>query len=209
MRSLLALSVLVLALAAAALPGNPSAAQGVDTSAACSPEARRLASEAWAAQPMNVRKNTGDPERAEALYKAALDDSPRCLRALRLLTVLLARGERYARAYEYNELLLTHYPDDEVGLDQKAKLLADWKADHAQALVVQRRVLDLAGPGNGSAYYGMARIYALMNRRDEALRYLRLAMSISRNWGSAANAQADDAFVTLRQDPRFWDLVRE
>jgi tetratricopeptide (TPR) repeat protein len=187
---------------------SQAAAPEIDVNANCSEIAKPLIDQAWAAQPMNKGPdNTADPARAQALYVQALADSPRCLRALRLVTTLLIRDRRFARASEYNERLLQSYPADPISLSTKARLLVEWKHDYQGALDIQKKVLEMQGAGNGAWYYRIAGTYSMMNNLDEALEYLQRAMAISKTWGDAANAQSAPIFANLRKDPRFGRLV--
>jgi tetratricopeptide (TPR) repeat protein len=84
------------------------------------------------------------------------------------------------------------------------------KKDYPLALEIETRLLDVPGFNkNGNVFYKIARIYSLMNRLDDSLRYLELAMAIDRDWGSKANAQAADGFENVRKDKRFWTLVKK
>jgi tetratricopeptide (TPR) repeat protein len=176
----------------------------------CSGNAHKLLQRAWAAQPLNVPKNTADPTKAESLYKQAINDSPKCRRAIGLLTALFVRTEKYEQANEYNELLLKQYPDDPAGLSEKAYLVSILKKDYPLALEIETKLLDVPGfNNNGNVFYKIARLYSLMNRLDDSLRYLELAMAIDKGWGSKANAQIADGFENVRKDKRFWTLVKK
>jgi tetratricopeptide (TPR) repeat protein len=186
------------------------AAQTSDPRKDCSENANRLLQQAWAAQPMNVPTNNADPTKAESLYRRAINDSPKCRRAMGLLTALFVRAEKYEQANEYNELLLKQYPGDPAGLSEKAYLISILKKDYPFALEIEMKLLDVAGFNkNGNVFYEIARIYSLMDRLDDSLRYLELAMKIERGWGSKANAQIADGFENARKDKRFLTLVKK
>jgi tetratricopeptide (TPR) repeat protein len=188
---------------------SQAAAPEIDINANCSEIAKPLIDRAWAVQPMNkVPENTADPARAEALYVQALGDSPRCLRALRLVTALLMRDRLFSRASEYNERLLQSFPGDPIGLSSKARLLVEWKHDYQGAIDIQKKLIEMQGAGNGAWYYQIAGTYSLMKNFDEALEYLKRAMAVSKDWGDAANAQSEPIFENVRKDPRFWRLVK-
>lgn len=175
----------------------------------CSRNARLLCDQAWAAQPQDVSTNDRDPQKAEELYRKAIKDSPRCFLAFSLLSSLLQRDGKAQQAYDINEQLLGMYPNDSRPLLAKANFLSYWKKDHRQALKIANDVLVRDGPGNGYLHYLIAEIHSLMNNRDDALKSLELAMAISPNWGNSGNAQDNDGFKNLREDPRFWELVKK
>lgn len=212
-------SALIAFIAAATLltAGSPPArAQDADKKAAktdprenCSRNARLLCDQAWAAQPQDVSTNDRDPKKAADLYRLALKDSPRCRLALGMLSSLLERDGDAQQAYDYNELLLGMYPNDPQALLAKANLLSYWKKDFQQALKITNDVLVREGPGNGYLNYLIAEIHSLMNNRDESLKNLKLAMAINPGWGDSGNAQDNDGFKNLREDPRFWELVKK
>lgn len=181
----------------------------LDPRANCSGKAKLLLDQAWEAQPQNVSTNDRDPQKAADLYREALKDSPQCLLALGMISSLLQRDEKYEQAYGYNELLLGIHPNHTQALLAKANLLSVWKKDYQQALKLMAKVLALDGPGNGSAHYSIAATFSLMNNPDDSLKNLKLAMAIDPGWGDGGNAQTDDDFKNLREDPRFWELVKK
>lgn len=189
--------------------GSDKKAARTDPRENCSENAKRLCDEAWAAQPQDVSTNDQDPEKAADLYREALKDSPRCRLALGMLSSLLQRDGKAKEAYDYNEILLGFYPNDSAALLAKANLLSYWKKDYQQALRIANDVLALDGPGNGYLNYLVAEIYSLMDNRDDSLKNLKLAMSINPDWGDSGNAQDNEGFKNLREDPRFWELVKK
>lgn len=181
----------------------------LDPRANCSGKAKVLLDRAWEAQPQNVSTNDRDPRKAADLYREALKDSPQCLLALGMISSLLQRDGKYEQAYGYNERLLGIYPNHTQALLAKANLLSVWKKEYQQALEIMTEVLALDGAGNGSTNYSIAATFSMMNNPDEALKHLELAMSIDPGWGNGGNAQTDDDFKNLREDPRFWKLVKK
>jgi tetratricopeptide (TPR) repeat protein len=201
MRKIIGLTLLLFAAA--------SAEAETDMRVNCSDHARQLLDQAWAEQPMDRSpKNTGNPAKAELLYKQALLDSPRCKLAMNEMTSLLSRDDKFREAKQYNDLLLKYYPDDPDALQQKASLLTGAN-DHQGALKIYLHLLEMNGPGNGSLYYSVARVYSKLNRLDQSIKFLTLAISINKAWGSTGNAQVDEDFENLRKDSRFWALIKQ
>jgi TonB family protein len=127
-----------------------------------------------------------------------------------LLVSLLIRSHKYEKSNEYNELFLQQFPNDPSALSNKADLLSALKKDYAQALEIRMNLLRVSDFNkNGSVYYEIAATYSLMNKLDESLKYLKLALSISKGWGNTGNAQVNSDFENLRKDSRFWSLVGE
>jgi len=205
MRKVIGLTILMLFIGT-----SVEATAETNVRANCSDNAKQLLDQGWDAQPMDRSPtNTGDPRNAESLYKEALQDSPQCKLALSRIAALLQRDENFRQANEYNDLLLKYYPDDRNALQLKAQLLADWKKNYQGALQLFAKLLEREGPGNGSLYYSIAATYSQMNRLDDSVKFLKLAMSISEGWGNTGNAQADKDFENLRKDRRFWALVKK
>src|SRR6267154_5920087 len=187
-----------------------SGAQTPDPKKDCSEKSKKLLHQAWVAQPMNLSENKGDPTHAESLYKQAIEDSPKCRPAMGLLVALLFRSEKYEQAKEYNELLLHQFPDDPGGLEEKADLISILKKDYQPALEIEMKLLDVPDFNkNGNVFYKIARTYSLMNKLDDSLKYLALALSIDKGWGDKGNAQKDSGFENVRKDNRFWILVKK
>ena len=185
-------------------------AQTLDPKKDWSKKAKKLLEQAWVAQPMNVSQNNADPARAESLYQKAIDDSPKCRPAMRLLTNLLLRRDKYEEANYYNEMFLRQFPDDSAGLGEKADLVSLLKKDYTLALEIEMKLLDVRDFNkNGNVFYRIARTYSLMNKLDDSLSYLKLALSIDKDWGNKANAQSSWGFENVRKDPRFWTLVNK
>lgn len=185
-------------------------AEAGDDPKECSEKATQLWKKAWEAQPMTSRGNNADPARAESLYKQAIEDSPKCSSANTGLVALLKRNRDYEQANEYNERFLMQSPNDPYALNHKADLISVLKKDYAQALEIRMKLLNVEGFNkNGSLFYDIAGTYSLMNKLDESLEYLKLALSRSKGWGNKANAQVASAFENLRKDSRFWSLVNQ
>ena len=185
-------------------------AQTNDYQKECSEKAKQLLKKAWEAQPMNRRGNKADPTKAESLYKQALKDSPKCAPASNLLIGLLMRNRDYTRANEYNEIFLRHTPNDPTALYHKADLISILQKDYAQALEIRMRLLDVPEyNSNGKVFYAIAGTYSLMNKLDESLEYLKLALALNKGWGNKENAQVDSDFENVRKDSRFWTLVNQ
>ena len=185
-------------------------AQTSDYQKECSEHAKQLLKQAWAAQPMNMRGNKADPARAVSLYKEAIKDSPKCGPASNLMVGLLLRNHDYQQANEYNERFLREVPDNPTALNHKADLISVLKKDYAQALQIRMKLLNVPGyNSNGSLFYDIAGTYSLMNKLDESLRYLELALSRNKGWGNKENAQVNSDFENLRKDRRFWSLVNQ
>jgi tetratricopeptide (TPR) repeat protein len=185
-------------------------AQISNYSTECSEKAKQLLEKAWEAQPMDVRGNNADPAKAELLYKEAIKESPKCTRATSLFVALLRRNQEYERANEYNELFLRQSPDNPIALDHRAAFISILRQDHAQALEIRMKLLSVEGfNSNGAVFYGIAGTYSLMNKLDESLEYLRLALSLDKTWGNEKNAKVDWEFENLRRDIRFWLLVNQ
>jgi tetratricopeptide (TPR) repeat protein len=201
MRKIIGLTVLLLVGASVEVKSE------TDVRAKCSDNARQLLDQGWAEQPFDRSpKNTGNPAKAELLYRQALQDSPQCQLAISRMAFLLYRDEKFRQAIEYTDLLLKYYPDDANALQQKASLLTAMN-DHQAALEIYMHLLETNGPGNGSLYYGVARTYSRLDQLDNSLKFLGLAMSISKAWGNTGNAQVDPGFANLRKDGRFLALV--
>jgi tetratricopeptide (TPR) repeat protein len=190
------------------LLGVRAEAQTGDYPNECSENAKQLVKEAWVAQPMSARGNKAYPAKAESLYKEAIKDSPKCGSASNLLVVLLERNHDYEQANEYNERFLRLTPNDPSALDLKADLISILKQDYAHALEIRMRLLNVEGFNRtGAVFYNIAGTYSLMNKPDESLKYLGLALSIRKGWGNKSNAQVDSSFENVRKDSRFWSLV--
>ena len=89
------------------------------------------------------------------------------------------------------------------------ELLQDfWPAyqakDYAAALAIAEAVLE-PYPGNGLALYNVACMEALLGRPDDALEHLAPALDAAPNLRE--NARTDEDFVSVRDDPRFQELV--
>jgi tetratricopeptide (TPR) repeat protein len=176
----------------------------------CSDNAKQLLKKAWAAQPMNTRGNKADPAKAESLYKEAIKDSPKCAPAHRLLVGLLERNRDYEQANEYNERFLQQNPNDPTGLHNRADLLSSLKKDYAEALKILMSLLDVPEyNNNGRVYFAIAGTYSLMNKLDESLEYLKMALAVNKGWGNQANAQVHSKFENVRKDSRFWSLINQ
>jgi hypothetical protein len=76
--------------------------------------------------------------------------------------------------------------------------------DYEGALAVVRQTLD-EYPGNPLAHYNIACMKSLLGRPDGALEHLRAAIEGHADFVS--NARTDDDFASLREDPRFKELV--
>jgi len=187
-----------------------AAAQTSNYQTECSENAKQLLKKAWAAQPMNARGNKADPAKAESLYKEAIKDSPKCGPASNLLVALLDRNHDYEQANEYNERFLRQTPDDPRALSHKADLVSILKKDYEQALEIRMKLLNVEGfNSNGAVFYDIAGTYSLMNKLDESLKFLKLALSRDKGWGSKDNAQVNSDFENVRKDSRFWSLVNQ
>jgi hypothetical protein len=83
-----------------------------------------------------------------------------------------------------------------------------WEAyragDYAAALEATRRGLGIY-PGNANLLYNVACMEALLGNHDEAL--VALAESVAQWEPYKEQARKDDDFVSLREDPRFVELV--
>ena len=87
--------------------------------------------------------------------------------------------------------------------------LGDFFEHHAQkdyeaALADCGRALE-AFPGNALILYNVACAQSLLGRDDEALATLRTAVEAHPRFKD--NAREDDDFASLREDPRFVELV--
>lgn len=185
-------------------------AQTTDYPKECSEKAKQLLKQAWAAQPMNTRGNKADPAKAESLYKEAIKDSPKCGSASNLLVALLLRNHDYEQANQYNERFLQQAPGNSAALNHKADLISVLNKDYAQALEIRMKLLKVEGlNSNGAVFYDIAGTYSLMNKLDESLEYLKLALSIDKAWGNKNNAQVNSDFENVRKDSRFWTLVNQ
>jgi tetratricopeptide (TPR) repeat protein len=78
--------------------------------------------------------------------------------------------------------------------------------DYEAALTVAESVLE-PYPGNGLALYNVACMEALLGRRDDALDHLRTALEAAPHLRE--NATTDEDFTSLRDDPRFRELVED
>ena len=76
--------------------------------------------------------------------------------------------------------------------------------DYEAALRVAEQVLD-EYEGNGLAHYNIACMQSLLGRSDEAIDHLRAALDA--NPELLENAQKDEDFAPIRDDPRFAELV--
>jgi tetratricopeptide (TPR) repeat protein len=76
--------------------------------------------------------------------------------------------------------------------------------DYEAALRVAEQVLD-EYEGNGLAHYNIACMQSLLGERDVALEHLRVALDA--NPELLENARKDDDFASIRDDPRFAELV--
>ena len=201
---LLLVGVVVLSMSTQAM------AQSSDDAKNCSEHTEQLLKKAWAAQPMNTRANNRNPAKAESLYKEAIKDSPRCAPANNLLVGLLIRNLKYEEAREYNDRFLRSVPDQPQALNARADLLSILTKDYSQALTIRLNLLKVPGFNNsGSVFYAIAETYSLMNKLDESLEYLKMALSLNKGWGDKWNAPVNPAFENLRNDSRFWSLVNQ
>jgi tetratricopeptide (TPR) repeat protein len=185
-------------------------AQTSDQPKECSDNAEKLTKKAWAAQPMNRGGNNADSAKAESLYEQAIKDSPNCGRANNLLVGLLMRSRNYEKANKHNEQFLRQNSNDPAALLNKAALISVLEKDYPGALEIEMSLLRLPGENdNGRVFYAIAGTYSLMNKLDESLEYLKLALAIKKGWGNKWNAQVDSDFENLRKDTRFWSLVNK
>lgn len=76
--------------------------------------------------------------------------------------------------------------------------------DYAAALAVAESVLE-AHPGNGLGLFNVACAESLLGRRDEAIEHLAQALDASPSL--LEQAQKDEDFDAIRDDPRFQKLV--
>ncbi len=67
-------------------------------------------------------------------------------------------------------------------------MLIKWKKDYAGALGIYGKLLTAEGPGNGATYYKIAGMNSLLNKPDDSLKFLTLAISAGKDWGSKDNA---------------------
>ena len=82
------------------------------------------------------------------------------------------------------------------------------KKDYAQALEIRMKLLNVEGfNSNGAVFYDIAGTFSLMNKLDESLKFLKLALSRDKGWGSKDNAQVNSNFENVRKDSRFWSMV--
>ena len=185
-------------------------AQSSDYLKECSDNAEQLVKKAWAAQPMKTRGNNADPAKAESLYEQAIKDSPKCSRANNLLVGLLMRSRNYEKANKHNEEFLRQVPNDPQALLNRAALISFLEKDYQRALEIEMGLLRLPGENdNGRVFYAIAGTYSLMNKLDESLEYLKLALARNKSWGNKWTAQVDSDFENLRRDRRFWSLVNK
>ena len=108
-------------------------------------------------------------------------------------TTVLAVGGRRGEAWQPTpgELLQDFWP-------------AYQAKDYAAALAIAEAVLE-PYPGNGLALYNVACMEALLGRPDDALEHLAPALDAAPNLRE--NARTDEDFVSVRDDPRFQELV--
>lgn len=173
----------------------------------CSGKAEQLTDQAWSAQPMGIRENYADPSKAETLYKEALNDSPKCARTNHLLVALLMRRKKYKEANEHNESFLSYFPEDPIATGDRASLLAKLQKDYSRAIEIEHRLLTTDVNKNGAVYYDIAGFYSLLNKPEDSLKYLQLAISLNPAWANEWNARVDPDFKNVRKDKRFWALV--
>jgi tetratricopeptide (TPR) repeat protein len=76
--------------------------------------------------------------------------------------------------------------------------------DYEGALRVAEQVLD-EYPGNGLAHYNIACMQSLLGRTEDAFEHLSAALDA--NPELLDNAQKDEDFAPIRDEPRFGELV--
>jgi tetratricopeptide (TPR) repeat protein len=80
------------------------------------------------------------------------------------------------------------------------------KGRYAHGLVIDKRLVQLR-PSDPLAHYNLACSYALLNRTDQALRTLRLAVELG--YRDFRYMREDHDLDGIRHDPRFRQLLRE
>ena len=80
------------------------------------------------------------------------------------------------------------------------------KGRYLQGLMIDKRLVQLR-PKDPLAHYNLACSYALLNRPDQALRNLRLAIELG--YHDFRFMREDRDLDSIRQDPRFRQLMRD
>jgi tetratricopeptide (TPR) repeat protein len=80
------------------------------------------------------------------------------------------------------------------------------KGRYVQGLAIDKRLVQLR-PKDALAHYNLACSYALLNRGDQALRTLRLAVELG--YRDFRYMREDRDLDSIRHDPRFRQLLRE
>jgi tetratricopeptide (TPR) repeat protein len=106
---------------------------------------------------------------------------------------------------DFFSAVLQRYPDYVDVLRVLGNLLT-LKGRYAEGLQIDRRLVQLR-PTDALAHYNLACSYALLKRADQALKTLRRAIELG--YRDFRYMREDRDLDTIRQDPRFRQLLRE
>jgi len=110
------------------------------------------------------------------------------------------------RALELLEALLKVNPEDPALLSQLALSYADIR-NSEKAIACLAKALSFK-PTDGDVLYVIAQAYELLGKRDEAFKYLEEALKRGRPTLQALKNSSAPIIQSLRQDPRFPELVK-
>ena len=116
--------------------------------------------------------------------------------------VLLERGAIEAAREKFREAVAVapHYSEGYVGIGVTYYM----RDRYDEALDFYKKSLE-ANPGNRDAYYNTACVYALKGERDQALRYLKIA--VLNGYISLETLNQDPDLKSLREEPEFKELA--
>jgi TolB-like protein len=155
------------------------------------------------------REAASDMETAEVLVRSAIDESPENAEAWDALESLKTRQKDFSGVARVREERMAHNPNSAVGMssshDIETRLSQEgsegfwsWRVEELQAR---------AAEGGKVSPVVMARAYMGLNRAEEALR--ELAVAVEARDRDLVSLWTDPAWDSVRGDPRFMELLTE
>jgi Flp pilus assembly protein TadD len=142
-------------------------------------------------------------DEAEMEFRTAIRLEPQWSRPHNDLAILLRLAGRLDEAGQEALVALSLDPHNVATHNNYGNLLVEQaRLDEAEAEYLQAISLD---PSHPKPYYNLACVYALRNKNNEAIPFLKKALALSP--ALRQDAATDSDFDPLRQDPRFQALL--